>query len=453
MASLRAPRIPVSFVRPMDDPVVVFSTKKQLPPPGDLDYLFVPIISIDHLSQDYRTSHVDNILALQDQALLLNSSFIPEQEKHWLFQPITENPILGGVFNHFHGILNSLAMRSSQCQGCEVLLYLSGHGTNPDNLHRVPRDRKPHPARFKDAKKDEEDYLEGFYKACATVFGAHCGQALGFVGGEVTCHRHGYTGVLGVLGLWCFANRGQVNRYVQHHLVIVADCCYSGVWGATLASIMSSASPCLSEYRDLLRQHPVSIQCATGINEASYGGVFTPLWCFLNDNRQVVQRYLHDFNPGRSQPPHADPVQQPWYVSTSHYRPSYQCFDNPKLFAYLHHRKLMELQDGMQRNAGQFSPLVNPSVVAMARFSSADHVRCILKPCSREYVSTSHSQPSLKCVDDTDSFAYLHHMEFQNDMQRNDGQFSPPVNPSVVAMRRVSPERSCDDRASWCILL
>ena len=36
----------------------------------DVDHLFVPIISIDHLSQDFQDIPVDDILAIGDQALL-----------------------------------------------------------------------------------------------------------------------------------------------------------------------------------------------------------------------------------------------------------------------------------------------------------------------------------------------------------------------------------------------
>ena len=62
-------RSPLFARRSMSDPVV-FSTEEQSPPPIPFERLFVPIVSIDHLSQDYRDLPVDDILALGDQALL-----------------------------------------------------------------------------------------------------------------------------------------------------------------------------------------------------------------------------------------------------------------------------------------------------------------------------------------------------------------------------------------------
>lgn len=366
--------------RIVDGPFVL-PTGRQWPPPQPLPRLFVPIISINHLSQYQGDPYIDTNLSLDDQALLLNSSFISREEKLLLDQSITEPDVFGPLVNKLHSTLYNLAQRPP----CEVLLYLSGHGTNPRNIgdeRYVPRNSKPHPARAA-INQAEEEYLQHFYDAYAEDFGGAYRGPSGFVGGEVVCHQRGYIGVLGALGLWCFAHSGQVNGC--HHLVIVADCCYSGVWGATLQHIRGSTSGNLRDYRELLARHPVSIQCATRDNEVTHGGVFTPLWCFLNDNPQVVQRYLHDFNAsGRQQVQH---LQRPTYVSTSDLSPSWKYLNDQDFFTYLHHRKLMELQKDMQRNDNQFSPLVIPSVVAMGRFfpnrSLDDRVWCILNPQPR----------------------------------------------------------------------
>ena len=68
-ASLPLPtRSPLFARRSMSDPIVL--STEELPPPEDLQRLFVPIVSIDHLSQHYQDLPVDDILALGDQALL-----------------------------------------------------------------------------------------------------------------------------------------------------------------------------------------------------------------------------------------------------------------------------------------------------------------------------------------------------------------------------------------------
>ena len=173
-------------------------------------------------------------------------------------------------------------------------LYLSGHGMDPGNICLVPRAMKPHPTRSEhDLRQIHPDmwykypsnpvvneaelYLDKFYHACSDVIGSKK-EPLGFVGGEVYAHHRGFIGVLGVLGLWCYAHC-ECEDDTYSHLVIVADCCFAGIWGNTLVSVMKSES--LEEYRALLRKYPVSIQCATNGFEASHGGVFTPLWCFL----------------------------------------------------------------------------------------------------------------------------------------------------------------------------
>ena len=309
----------------------------QSPPPEPLQRLFVPIISIDHLSQDYQDLPVDDILALGDQALLyqfeqafcgisqnrttkvrsqttrdqgqmrpgryqernyMEQDLIPETAQAlsrptrvqsvgnsdelvlppgWfpsnpaqqscqleqnslheyfknllqnpLSQPIVEKDVFGPLVNKLY---ETLAILKSQ-PTCEVLLYLSGHGMDPGNICLVPDKMKPHPTRSEHdltnrspaewykygnhtEAKEEEVYLEEFYCEYANVFREYS-KPLGFVGGEVYAHHRGFIGVLGVLGLWCYAHH-ECNGDTYHHLVIVADCCFAGIWGATLERIM-----------------------------------------------------------------------------------------------------------------------------------------------------------------------------------------------------------------------
>ena len=133
-------------------------------------------------------------------------------------------------------------------------------------------------------------YLKKFNTACSDVIGSKK-VLLGFVGEEV--YERGFIGVLGVLGLWCYAHC-ECEDDTYSHLVIVADCCFAGIWGNTLVSIMNREA--LEEYRALLRRYPVSIQCATNGFEASHGGVFTPLRHYLQTaKKDELDRYHRDF--------------------------------------------------------------------------------------------------------------------------------------------------------------
>ena len=71
------------------------------------------------------------------------------------------------------------------------------------------------------------------------------------MGGEVYAHHRGFIRVLGVLGLWCYAHN-ECKAGTYHHLVIVADCCFAGIWGATLERIMKSDFEDLHDYKDCL---------------------------------------------------------------------------------------------------------------------------------------------------------------------------------------------------------
>ena len=96
--------------------------------------LFVPIISIDHLSQHVGDMHYDHILALGDQKLL--RKLAPDQmSEAMLSQDITEPVVFGPLINDFYGMLYTLKRRLERGESCEMLLYLSGHGMKPCNIH------------------------------------------------------------------------------------------------------------------------------------------------------------------------------------------------------------------------------------------------------------------------------------------------------------------------------
>ena len=395
----------------MAERAVFYRTEEQS---AEMERLFAPIISIDHLSQHFQDIPVDNILALCDQELLRKCA--PDgMGKSGLSQDITQPVVFGRLINNLCDTLDSLEKRGP----CEILLYLSGHGMDPGNICIVPDTIKPHPSRVdleendrsqwypdpSDPDKLEQKYLRTFYTACVNAIGA-CEKPLGFVGGEVYAHQRGFIGVLGVLGLWCHAHHREVRNNVFHHLVIVADCCFAGIWGTTLESILNSAAPCLKDYCELLQKYPVSIQCATKEFEASHGGMFTPLWYFLNTAPKFeLDRYLHE-DPASSDEIETQ-LQHPWYVSTFPYHPTWKCFDDPAIFAHLHGKQLKELVGDLEKQDNKraledactpqepetitgfndiekefkrlkhFSPLVRPLVTAFvgAAFSQRDSLR------------------------------------------------------------------------------
>ena len=481
----------------MGKPVVLY-TKEQLPPREPLPREFVPIVSIDHLSQDFEDLPVDNILALGDQTLLrqfqrafneisqnrrttevgsqptrdqgqmrpvryqernnmeqghmpatarsqsqsqpatyralsrptsaqsagmlmLDTSddgiqlppgwrpSIPTQQLYQVYNPQPEqhNDLLSESIDQAEvlgplvvSLYNMLAKLESQ-PIYEVLLYLSGHGMDPGNLCLIPDTIKPHPARDDLRDKDpiqcytdecQQDYLRTFYEAFRRIE-AYKGP-LGFVGGELYAHQRGYVGVLGVLGLWCYAHKCSPDG-LFHHLVIVADCCFAGIWGATLDRIMKCTEPCLEEYRVLLLKYPVSIQCATDKFEASHGGSFTPLWYFLQTASELqlkgYERKYEEYKRSHGEPASHDfETQHPWFISTSAHAPSCKCFDNADFFVYLLGEQTTELQGDLQNSVNRmalanacspetemafpdilnglqgYSPLTHPYVTALA---------------------------------------------------------------------------------------
>ena len=356
-----------------------YSTERQSPPPEDLQRLFVPLISIDHLSQVFEDLPVDNILALGDQALLhqiaLRKFASDKIISELLEETVDEPDVFGPLVNRLYEKLNSNSLKSRG--PCEVLLYLSGHGMDPGNLCLVPSAMKPHPTRsehdlriidsdkwyeYKDSvENDAERYLEEFYCEYANAFREHS-KPLGFVGGEVYAHHRGFIGVLGVLGLWCYAHR-ECEDATYHHLVIVADCCFAGIWGNTLKDIMESESKHLHDYKDCLRKYPVSIQCATYESEASNAGLFTPLWYFLQN---ATQSDLDRLQASPKREP--DVTQHPWYVSTSLVRPSWKFFNDSTLFADLHGAQLKQLEEYVlsgEVRQDNCPPLVWPFIIAL----------------------------------------------------------------------------------------
>ena len=286
----------------------------------------------------------DRILALGDQGILRQSV----KEKglilyELLNEPIDDPEVFGPLINQFLSTLYTLKTRPTPC---EILLYLSGHGLEPGNIILIPDTLYAHPAR-KDLKlepvetwytsnKDEQKYMVDFYKECMGV----CESSLrGFVGGELYAHQRGYVGILGVLGLWSYYTKDCPSS-VTHHLFIVADTCFAGIWGQTLQKI---AENCI--LKELVTKHPVSIQCATGEFETSCGGVFTPLWYYLNTAIETEVRSLRE--QYEQQDAHAhdldnddDEIQHPCFFTTSRDPPSWNVYreSDANFFVYLHKR-------------------------------------------------------------------------------------------------------------------
>ena len=317
---------------------------------------FIPVICIDHLSQHWQDLPEDRILALGDQFLLQEFGKTHDPLKT-LSQPIDEKVVFGPLINNLYIILNSLKNRPS----CEVLLYLCGHGIDPGNRCLIPDDLRPHPARESletiepgnwYPKEDELTYLGTFYGKCVKLFGAS-EKPLGFMGGEVYAHQRGYVGVLGVLGLWCYyLSDPEVKK--SHHLTIVVDACYSGIWTSTLEAIHKGQSDDMKEYRDLLDEHPMTIQSATNEFEVSHGGLFTPLWIILNSLK---------YNDWKKDPPtesgEVEETQHPCLYTTKPDKNSpWKFFEDEEEFEHLHATVVREFQHFKETaSSSQSSPI------------------------------------------------------------------------------------------------
>ena len=99
----------------MDDPVV-FSTARQLPHPEreSCQLLFVPIISIDRPSQDFRDLPVDDILTLGDQTLL--HLYAPTR---LLAETVVEPDVFGPLVNELYDKINSFSLKiRGACEVC-----------------------------------------------------------------------------------------------------------------------------------------------------------------------------------------------------------------------------------------------------------------------------------------------------------------------------------------------
>lgn len=297
-------------------------------------HFFCPIISMDHLSQGFQDLPEDNILALGDQAILRKFAEVRSHCDVLLSESIDDPEVFGPLINNFHDKLYSLKDRPSS----EILLYISGHGLEPGNISLIPDTIYAHPAR-EDLQitpveewytsNNEQAYMIEFYQVCRNLCGA---SSSGFVGGELYAHQRGYIGILGILGLWHYYTM-QCPNLTSHHLFIVADICFVGIWGETFKKIKDN-----SVLRVPFIKHPVSIQCATNEFETSRGGVFTPLWYYLNTAKDEELHSLHDQykrNADTVVEDDKEEIQHPCFVSTSCDSPSCKVYKDANFFIYL----------------------------------------------------------------------------------------------------------------------
>ena len=179
------------------------------------------IISMDKLSRDFLELPVDRILAIGDQALLVDlyernglqdSNLLkPYTDIHAIerIEPVNQPESITSLVDNFYQILCRLQFHE---EPHEILLYISGHGLHPGNIGLIPDGISAHPAHAdldklstEQCKEEGYMYLSKFYEACCKA--KICESSLGFVGGEAGAHQHGYIGALGVLGLWCYYNK------------------------------------------------------------------------------------------------------------------------------------------------------------------------------------------------------------------------------------------------------
>lgn len=139
-----------------------------------------------------------------------------------------------------------------------------------------------------------------------------------------------------MIGLWCFYTQKAENQ----HLVIVADCCYSGHWGKTLENIVikGRSNAELKKYCKILHNNPISIQSSTDELEVSYSGLFTPLWYHINTVTPEQIDASGSTTISDTMDEDSLSPQTPSYVSTSMKKPSWKVFDEAFTFNRLYNK-------------------------------------------------------------------------------------------------------------------
>ena len=215
-------------------------------------------------------------------------------------------------------------------------------------------------------------------------------------------HHRGFIGVLGVLGLWCHAHR-ECEGDTYHHLVIVADCCFAGIWGATLERIMKVEPDAL---KDTIKCSS-SIQCRFNVPPTNlkhlmvaclhhYGISCTPLknyfWRVILRSTSVIMMSLCLMTLKHSI----------LGLSAAH-APSCKCFGSTDFFVYLHGKQLKEVQRAQQNSVSRralgdacipgTTSVVCPSAIALA--SAALYLQDLLqeKKCQERDFSHPYLPP------------------------------------------------------------
>ena len=118
-------------------------------------------------------------------------------------------------------------------------MHLSGHDTDPSYICLVPRSTRPHPAKTDLRDKDLKCYTDES-EDWACWEGKSTPTNIVSLGCSVSEALSMFMIVVG-------SRTKQPTR-----LVIIADCCFSGIWGTVSEGIAKSKVPYVQKHRQLL---------------------------------------------------------------------------------------------------------------------------------------------------------------------------------------------------------
>ena len=191
--------------------------------------------------------------------------------------------------NAFVPILNTA---NSDCEEL-VFWYYAGHGLGKTNIEELRKGKwnKAIPSAIPrlDKIRYEKDYrlAVNFMPEASTRT---------VKGGELCLHEIGFCDLNGVLEAWITALRSksiniEADNVVKKnkHLVLILDSCYSGTFADDLNTLAARPGPWNEN------ECTVTVQASCSANEPTFGGYFTPLFLYLNQNPGYLEKQCKEW--------------------------------------------------------------------------------------------------------------------------------------------------------------
>ena len=166
-----------------------------------------------------------------------------------------------------------------------VVWYYAGHGLGEQNIKEIWRNtKKPSaiPELHKIDYKMDRNLAEPFIPdvSLRTV-----------KGGELCLHEIGFCDLNGLLEAWIVALKSKSQNIEEDnvnkknkHLVLILDSCYSGTFAKDLKKLAAHPGPWNEN------ECTVTVQASCSASEQTFGGYFTPLFLYLNENPSYLKK-------------------------------------------------------------------------------------------------------------------------------------------------------------------